>query len=104
MDLFAQEMLEIISNPRYSDDIVTLARSTLEKWYRGITPSLATIRKLNEAGSRAPDCAHLQQDGACAWIRKYGKGHDLPVPPTGERAKCVFPTCMHKCPGYRKDK
>ncbi len=86
-----------------SEKVRQLAGELLEIHKQGIVPSSKQLEKLSMMQMPAPECARLDRDGGCAWLRKYGKGHGLPVPPIGEIAMCPFRVGnFQKCPGYRR--
>jgi hypothetical protein len=104
MNEFEQYLIDIVENPKYSEATHVLANITLEQWRQGITPSGKTLEILSKSTTPAPPCSRVQYDGSCGWLRKYGAGYKLFVPPVGQRAICSFQDVFDKCPGYRRMK
>jgi len=104
MTEFEQYLIDIIEDPKHSEATHALANVTLEQWRQGITPGGKTLEILKKAAIPAPPCSRIQHDGSCFWLRKYGAGYKLLVPPVGERAHCSFQDVFDKCPGYKRMK
>lgn len=101
---FVEHVSELARDTALPDAIRTVANDVVDAWNRGIMPTPKQLRELGKVSffRKAEPCTRLENDGACAWLRKHGKGNDLPVPPRGERAFCCFPNAWAKCPGYRR--
>ena len=67
---------------------------------RGLVPARGDIDRLWRAIQVPEPCRRLEQDGACAWVRRYAADYGLKVAPDGERAPCAFPVNFAECPGY----
>ncbi len=83
-----------------------LATQVLGQLKRNITPSGHQLRLLRRSAQPLEDCARLEQDGGCGWLRRYGERENLPVPPIGEKAFCPFKTIPQRtqCTGYRRER
>jgi hypothetical protein len=100
MDEFIQDLNNIILDDSIDQRLRNLAKDTLSQWLNGIIPSPKTLRTLRKAAQKPLPCTRVQHNGGCGWLRKHGKLHNLPVPPVGEPARCLFGNEQHKCPGY----
>lgn len=101
---FADRLGEIIRNGALPEHVREKAKLTLDQWNQGITPSQKTLDFLAQETVPPSDCARILHDGSCVWLRKYGEGYNLSVPPRGERAMCTFTESFTSCPGYKKMK
>jgi hypothetical protein len=102
LDNLTEHLMEVIQNKDFSESTRILAQQTLVQWNQGIVPSPKTLNKIRKESTVPQPCARPEYTGSCEWLRKYGAGYKLTVPPVGEPAICCFKTLPHKCPGYRK--
>lgn len=79
-----------------------LATEALELLQQRIVPSPKKLALIAKLTMPVGDCARLERDMTCVWLRKHGEGYDLPVPPIGLRAHCMFRGNFTKCPGFRR--
>jgi len=101
-DTLTEYLERVISNTTLPQSVKDDAQKILGKWNNGIIPSPKTLDKLAKSILPPNPCVRIQPNGACAWLRKYGEGYKLPVPPTGEPAICCYNDSFTKCPGYKK--
>lgn len=102
MDALATDLQDVLDDPKASDEAKAHAKAMLERWNQGIIPSGGDLKTLAKLTEKDPDCVRMEHDGACGWLRKYGKSYDLSVPPVGQKAMCLFRGCFSQCPGYKK--
>lgn len=103
MTEFAEHLAELEADETLEPGERELVKSAREQWDSGIIPHsklIARIGRIRKARSPTP-CARIELDGSCGWLRKYGSGYNLPVPPQGEPAKCFFGSLQPRCPGYK---
>ena len=105
-DDFGQYLADLADRDDLHPDHLALVQATQEQWSNGVVPGSKTLQllgRMTRPSSPTP-CGRLQLDGSCGWVRKYGKGYDLPVPPQGEKAMCLFGANMPNCPGYKRSR
>jgi len=93
----------ILENKLLPEHAHLLAKQTLEQWDHGIVPTPDTLKKLKRFSTLVfPPCNKSKNDGSCGWLRKYGEGHGIEIPPIGQKAMCSFRGMQVRCPGYLK--
>lgn len=97
-------LTDIAKNENFPQYIRDLALKSLQQWKRNVIPDPNNLKKLSKFIQPLPPCSRPKQDGSCSWLRQYGEGNNLAVPPLGERTYCCFRATQFNCPGYKKVK
>lgn len=88
MDEYGDYLLGVANDARQDRTTRKLAAVLLKQWQSGLVPSPRRLVELRKMVDRSHACSRLQEDGTCAWLRKFAHLEGLPVPEPGMKMRC----------------